>query len=71
MVGSHPSELAGSGRGGVAPELAHEPPGALFAGPDGLDVLQVLATGVCEMLTPGAGAAFELSPEQAPHEFAR
>ena len=66
LVVSNPPYLAETGRAGLAPELAHEPPQALFAGPDGLDVLQVLVSGVCEMLTPGAGAAFELSPEQAP-----
>ena len=66
LVVSNPPYLAENGRAALPPELAHEPRSALFAGPEGLDVLRVLASGVCGMLTPGAGAAFELSPEQAP-----
>ncbi len=65
LVVSNPPYLAETGRAALPPELAHEPRLALFGGPDGLDVLQVLASGVCGMLNPGAGAAFELSPEQA------
>jgi release factor glutamine methyltransferase len=48
-----------------APELAHEPPQALFAGEQGLALLRALAQGVADHLLPGGGAAFELSPEQA------
>ena len=65
LVVSNPPYLAEAGRGGLAPELAHEPPGALFAGPDGLAVLRVLVAEVGGALVPGGGAAFELSPEQS------
>jgi release factor glutamine methyltransferase len=44
----------------LPPELAHEPPGALFAGADGLDVIRRLAA-ECEAsllaLEVGAGQA--------------
>ncbi len=40
---SNPPYVAESERGGLAPEiLRHEPAGALFAGPDGLDVIRPL-----------------------------
>lgn len=65
LVVSNPPYLAEEGRDQLPPELAHEPPEALFAGPDGLEVLRVLVAEVCGVLAPGAGAAFELSPEQA------
>jgi release factor glutamine methyltransferase len=40
---SNPPYVAESQRAGLAPEiLRHEPPGALFAGPDGLDVIRAL-----------------------------
>jgi release factor glutamine methyltransferase len=48
----------------LPPELAHEPPEALFAGPDGLDVIRRLA-GACEApllaLEVGAGQAAEVA----------
>ena len=66
LVVSNPPYIAETLRDRLPPELAHEPPGALFAGPDGLAVLRVLAAGVGGVLESGAGAAFEVSPEQAP-----
>jgi len=66
LVVSNPPYVAESLRAGLPPELAHEPPSALFAGPDGLDVLRPLVQGVGAVLAPGGGVALELSPEQAP-----
>jgi release factor glutamine methyltransferase len=66
LVVSNPPYVAETLREGLPPELAHEPPGALFAGPDGLAVLRVLAAGVGGVMESAAGAAFEVSPEQAP-----
>jgi release factor glutamine methyltransferase len=66
LVVSNPPYVAESLRASLPPELDHEPPQALFAGPDGLDVLRPLAQGVGTVLAPGAGVALELSPEQAP-----
>jgi release factor glutamine methyltransferase len=66
LVVSNPPYLADGLRGALAPELAHEPAGALFAGPDGLAVLRVLTGGMTGVLDPGAGVALEVAPEQAP-----
>jgi release factor glutamine methyltransferase len=49
----------------LAPELRHEPRAALFAGPDGTDLLRRLAGEVAGCLAPGARAAFEVGAEQA------
>jgi release factor glutamine methyltransferase len=49
----------------LPPELAHEPPLALFAGADGLDVLRPLVDGLSAVLEPGGAAAFEVAPTQA------
>ncbi len=66
LVVSNPPYLAESERAGLAPELAHEPEGALFAGPDGLRVLRRLVAGVSACLAPGGVFACELAPAQAP-----
>lgn len=65
LVVSNPPYIAEAVRDRLPPELAHEPRQALFAGPDGLAVLRVLAAGAGGVMDPGAGAAFEVSPEQA------
>ncbi len=63
---SNPPYLAESERSGLAPELAHEPDVALFAGADGLAMLRELAAGARSILAPAAGLALELAPDQAP-----
>ena len=65
LVVSNPPYVAETLRPQLAPELAHEPAEALFAGPDGLDVLRELVAGVPARLAPGGTFAVELSPEQA------
>jgi release factor glutamine methyltransferase len=65
LVVSNPPYVAESQRAALAPELAHEPELALFAGPDGLAVLRPLVAGVCARLAPGGAVALEISPEQA------
>jgi release factor glutamine methyltransferase len=65
LVVSNPPYLAESERSTLAPELAHEPDMALFAGPDGLAVLRALIAGLPEVLAPGGGFAVELAPAQA------
>ncbi|MDJ0849024.1 MAG: peptide chain release factor N(5)-glutamine methyltransferase [Myxococcota bacterium] len=66
LVVSNPPYVAESQRADLPPELLHEPPGALFAGPDGTSVLRELVEGVHRVLAPGGALALELSPEQAP-----
>jgi release factor glutamine methyltransferase len=66
LVVSNPPYLAESERGRLAPELAHEPAHALFAGPDGLAVLRELVAGAPDALRPGGALALELAPAQAP-----
>ena len=65
LIVSNPPYVAESARAGLPPELAHEPDVALFAPDDGLALLRELAFGVSDLLGPGAGAAFELAPDQA------
>ena len=66
FVVSNPPYIAESERLELAPELAHEPDVALFAGPDGLSVLRELVAGAPAFLAPGGGFAVELAPDQAP-----
>lgn len=65
LVVSNPPYLAERDRGGVPPELAHEPEVALFAGEDGLDVLQPLVAGAADHLVAGGHFLVELDPAQA------
>jgi len=66
LVVSNPPYLAESEKSRLAPELAHEPDVALFAGQDGLAVLRELVAGCTAFLTPNGGFAVELAPGQAP-----
>jgi release factor glutamine methyltransferase len=65
LIVSNPPYVAESQRETLPPELAHEPAVALFAGPDGLRVLEELVRGAPEHLVPGGALALELGPEQA------
>ena len=64
-VVANPPYLADAERADLAPELAHEPAAALFAGPTGLEALARLCREVPPLLAPGGGLAFELAPGQA------
>src|SRR5262249_57786722 len=61
-VVANPPYLAEAERAGLAPELAHEPDAALFAGPTGLEALERLCREVPALLAPCGGLAFELAP---------
>jgi release factor glutamine methyltransferase len=62
---SNPPYLAESEAGTLAPELAHEPRGALFAGADGAALLRRIAHEAQLFLRPGGLIALELAPAQA------
>lgn len=67
MVISNPPYVAESDRAHLQPEiLDHEPPQALFAGPDGMNILRLLVSQSSRFLKEGAWLLLELSPEQAP-----
>jgi release factor glutamine methyltransferase len=65
LVLSNPPYLAEAEASMLAPELAHEPRAALFAGPDGLAVLRPLAQGARAVLEPGGILVLEIAPGQA------
>lgn len=66
VVVSNPPYVAESDRAGLEPEVAEwEPPGALFAGPDGLDVLRELVAGAPDHVAPGGLLAMEVGLGQA------
>ncbi|CAN5136507.1 peptide chain release factor N(5)-glutamine methyltransferase [soil metagenome] len=49
----------------LSPEVAdHEPHGALFAGPDGLDCYRILAPQIARIMAPGSVALFEIGHDQ-------
>jgi release factor glutamine methyltransferase len=57
--------LPESDRGRLPPEVAFDPPEALFAGEDGLSVARRLAAEAVALLRPGAMVWFELDPRNA------
>ncbi len=63
---SNPPYVSAGDRAGLAPEIArHEPPGALFAGPDGLEVVRELVWQVAGH-TRARALAIEIGAGQAP-----
>ena len=64
-VVSNPPYVAEGARAELPPELAHEPPAALFAGPDGTACLRRIVAAAPVHLLPGGLLALELDPQQA------
>jgi release factor glutamine methyltransferase len=62
---ANPPYLAEGEAPSLAPELAHEPRAALFAGPDGAALLRRIAHEAAHFLRPGGLIALELAPAQA------
>jgi release factor glutamine methyltransferase len=63
---SNPPYIAEGDREGLDPEVRDwDPPSALFAGPEGLDVLLPLVTGASGFLRPGGLLAVEVGEGQA------
>jgi release factor glutamine methyltransferase len=65
VIVSNPPYLADVEASALAPELAHEPRGALFAGADGAAFLRRIVAEAPEYLRPGGLIALELAPAQA------
>ena len=65
IVVSNPPYIAESERDEMAPDvLDHEPPQALFAGPEGLDLIERLADQACLALRPGGYLLIEIGYRQ-------
>jgi release factor glutamine methyltransferase len=66
VIVSNPPYIAEPERAGLEPEVRDfDPETALFAGPDGLDVLRPLIAGAGEHLVPGGVLAVEIGAGQA------
>lgn len=65
LIVSNPPYLAESEAPGLAPELSHEPKQALFAGPEGTELLCRIAAQAGDRLKPGGWLGLELAPHQA------
>lgn len=65
LVVSNPPYLADGEAEDLAPELAHEPEGALFAGSEGTEFLHRIVGEVAGVLREGGILAVELAPPQA------
>jgi release factor glutamine methyltransferase len=66
LVVANPPYVPEADRESLAPEVRdHEPPGALFAGPDGLDVIRRLVPSAAAALRPGGSLVIEIGYGQA------
>ncbi|MFM7056693.1 MAG: peptide chain release factor N(5)-glutamine methyltransferase [Planctomycetota bacterium] len=64
---SNPPYVTDGERGQLQPEIdLHEPALALYAGPDGLNVVRSIMTHAPTLLKPGAFIALEVDPQQCP-----
>lgn len=66
LVVSNPPYLAEHEAPELAPELAHEPRRALFAGPQGTELLHRLVAEAPHHLVPDGSLALEIAPAQLP-----
>jgi len=64
LVVSNPPYVAEADRQGLAPELGHEPAGALFSGADGTDMLRRIVAEAAQNLEPGAPLLLEIGSGQ-------
>lgn len=66
LVLCNPPYIAEAERAALAPEVArHDPPTALFAGPDGLDAYRAILPDFARLLAPGGRALFEIGSSQS------
>lgn len=67
VIVSNPPYVADAERDSLAPEVvSHEPAQALFAGADGLAVIETIIEGAAERLAPGGLLALEIGAGQGP-----
>ncbi len=64
LIVSNPPYIAEDEMAGLAPELAHEPRGALTDGGDGLGAYRAIAAGLGDHLAPGGRVLVEIGPTQ-------
>lgn len=65
IIVSNPPYVAESERSHLPPDVAvHEPAAALFAGPDGLAIIERIVAGAAERLQPGGLLALEIGAAQ-------
>lgn len=63
---SNPPYVTEADRASLSPEVGvHEPAGALFGGPDGLDVIRALVPEAAQVLAPGGSLVVEIGWGQA------
>lgn len=66
LILCNPPYIGEGERAALAPEVArHDPPAALFAGPDGLDAYRALLPQIPRLIAPGGAALFEIGAAQA------
>ena len=65
LIVSNPPYIALAEMSGLAPELSHEPAGALTDGADGLSCYRIIAKGGVDHLTAGGWLMVEIGPTQA------
>ena len=66
LILSNPPYLPDADALTADPEVRHDPPLALYSGPDGLDLPRRLCTQAQDRLTPGGTLWLELDPRNAP-----
>jgi release factor glutamine methyltransferase len=73
LIASNPPYVGEGERAALAPEVLAEPPGALFAGGDGLDAIRAICAEGADFLEPGGALAVEHGAAQgeAAREIAR
>ena len=65
LVLCNPPYIADSERAALSPEVArHDPPAALFAGPDGLDAYRAILPDLARLLVPAGRALIEIGATQ-------
>lgn len=66
VIAANPPYLSDAELAAAAPELAYEPPGALAAGPTGLEAIAAIASAAPAHLEPGGWLLVEVGDGQAP-----